>query len=82
MYRGRKRHDRLFKDIAPKMWNFTGHATIIPDLSDIDELLACKENMTEPQIDITNLQPKDILLGENSILVHTGSDQRNYAFEI
>ena len=58
------------------MWNFTGHAAIIPYLSDIDDLLACKENMTEPQIDITNLQPTEILLGENSILVHTHSDQR------
>ena len=24
MYRGKKRHDRLFKEIGPKMWNFTG----------------------------------------------------------
>lgn len=24
MYRGRKRHYRLFKDVGPKMWNFTG----------------------------------------------------------
>ena len=82
MYRERKCHGCLFKGIGPKTWNFTGRAAIIPDLSDIDDLLACKENMTEPQIDITNLQPKDMLLGENSILVHTYSNQRNYAFEI
>ena len=56
MYRGKKRHDRLLKDIGPKMWNFTGRAAVIPDLSDIKDTLACKENMTEPQIDMTNLQ--------------------------
>lgn len=47
------------------MWNFTGRVAVIPDFSDVKDLLACKENMTETQIDITNLQPQDTLLGEN-----------------
>ena len=40
MYRGKKRHDCLLKDIGPKMWNFTGRAAVIPDLSDIKDMLA------------------------------------------
>ena len=64
MYRGRKRHDPLFQDVGPNMWNFTGRAVIIPDLADITELLSCKETTTEPQIDIESIMPEDILLGK------------------
>ena len=64
MYRGRKRHDRLFQDVGPNMWNFTGRAVIIPDLADITELLSFKENTTELQIYIESIMPEDILLGK------------------
>ena len=65
MYRGRKRHDRLFQELGPKMWNFTGRAAIIPNLSDIADLISCKVTMTQPQIDITSLKADDIFLGED-----------------
>jgi hypothetical protein len=64
MYRGRKRHDRLFQDVGPKMWNFTGRAAIIPDLADMTDLITCKETTTQPQIDITSIKPEDIFLGK------------------
>ena len=63
MYRGRKRHDRLFTEVGPKMWNFTGCAAIIPDLTDVEDLLTRKETTTCPQIDMSSLTVEDILLG-------------------
>jgi hypothetical protein len=66
MYRGRKRHDRLFQELGPKMWNFTGRAAVIPDLSDIADLISCEETATQPQIDITSLKADDIFLGKKT----------------
>lgn len=65
MYRGRKRHDRLFKQVGPKMWNFTGRGAIIPDLSAVQDLITCPETTTQPQIDVTSLTPEDLFLGKN-----------------
>ena len=62
--RGKKRHDRLqFTEVGPKMWNFTGHATIIPELTEVKHLLECEETTTKPQVDISSLKIEDILLG-------------------
>ena len=69
MYRGKKRHDRLFKEIDPKMWNFTGRAAVIPDMSSIVDLLSCKETTTESQTDIADLQCEDILLGKTALKI-------------
>ena len=65
MYRGKKRHDRLFKEVSPKMWNFTGRAAIIPDLTEVKHLFECEETTTNPQIDISSLKVEDILLGNS-----------------
>ena len=69
MYRGKKRHDRLFKEIGPKMCNFTGRAAVIPDVSSIADLLSCKETTTESQTDIADLQFEDILLGKTALKI-------------
>ena len=69
MYRGKKRHDRLFQQIGPKMWNFTGRAAVIPDMSSIVDLLSCKETTMESQVDITDLQCEDILLGKTALKI-------------
>ena len=69
MYRGRKRHHRLLKEVGPKMWNFTARAAVIPDLSDVTHLLSCKETTCEPQIDMTDLQPEDVFLGTNNFFL-------------
>ena len=63
MYTGKKRHDRLFAEVGPKMWNFTGRAAIIPELTEVKHLLECEETTTKPQIDISSLKIEDILLG-------------------
>ena len=70
MYRGKKRHDHLFKEIGPKMWNFTGRAAIVPDLFDVNELLSCEENTCRSQIDITSLSVEHILLGKKTYLLN------------
>jgi hypothetical protein len=69
MYRGRKRHDRLFTEVGPKMWNFTGRAAIIPNLAEVKHLLECKETTTYPQIDISSLKVEHILLGKNTDII-------------
>ena len=64
LYRGKKRHLRLLKDVGSKMWNFTGRAAIIPDVEDLKDFFLCKETATLPQTDISSIEAKDILLGK------------------
>ena len=33
IYKDKSKHLRIFKQITPSMWNFTGQALIIPELS-------------------------------------------------
>ena len=63
IYHGRKRHLRLFKSLGPKMWNFTVRGAIIPDISEIEELMMCKETATMPQRDISQITAEDLFLG-------------------
>jgi hypothetical protein len=63
IYRGRKRHLRLFKSLGPKMWNFTVRGAIIPDVSETKELMTCKETATMPQTDISEVTAEDLFLG-------------------
>ena len=63
IYRGKKRHLRLFKSLGPKMWNFTVRGAIIPDISEIEELMTCKETATMPQTDISQVKAEDLFLG-------------------
>ena len=63
IYRGRKRHTRLAKSMGPKMWNFTVKGAIIPDTTDVEELLGEVKTATMSQIDISELKAKDLLLG-------------------
>ncbi len=63
IYRGQKRHTRLSKSMGPKMWNFTVRGAIIPDITDIEELMGEVETATMSQIDISVIKAKDLLLG-------------------
>ena len=47
MYRGNKRHHRLFKTLGPKMWNFTVRGVIIPNCDDIRQLLSNPQDAHE-----------------------------------
>ena len=45
------------------MWNFTVGGAIIPDVSEIKELMTCKETATMPQTDISEVTAEDLFLG-------------------
>ena len=62
IYRGKRRHLRIFRDIAPTMWNFTGRALIIPHLScEVKTLLTKKEHSVESQRDPLKLNVGDVI---------------------
>ena len=63
MYRGKRRHERLVRMLGPKMWNFTVRAALVPNLQDIENLFQDYVSFTKPQIEITDLQASDVLLG-------------------
>ena len=63
LYRGKKRHYRLSKSTGPKMWNFTVRGAIIPDVSDITDLMTEKETATMPQSDMSSIKAEDLFLG-------------------
>jgi hypothetical protein len=63
LYRGRKRHIRLSKSPGPNMWNFTVRGAIIPDVSEITDLMTEKETATMPQSNISSLKVEDLFLG-------------------
>lgn len=62
IYKGKKKHLRLFKELAPSMWNFTGRALVIPFLSDSVKLqMQNKEYISQSQKDVLKLDCSDIL---------------------
>lgn len=64
MYRGKHRHDRLYKSIGPKMWNFTGRGALLPNLVGIEDLFNNEDTCTRPQHPVEELVAKDVLLGK------------------
>lgn len=49
--------------MGPNMWNFTVRGAIIPDISEITDLITEKETATMPQSDISSIKVKDLFLG-------------------
>ena len=64
MYRGKRRHDRLYKSLGPKMWNFTGRGALLPNLVGIEDLFRAEETCTQPQRPVQELVAKDVLIGK------------------
>ena len=64
IYRGRRRHYRLFNQVGPKMWNLTGRAAIIPDIEGIKDLMSCKETATMSQTDIGSIKVDELFLSK------------------
>ena len=65
MYRGNKRHHRLFKAYGSNMWNFTVRGLLIPNLEGIEEFLMSKETACASQHDVTDFKLWDISLERN-----------------
>lgn len=66
LYRGNKRHHRLFKSLGPKMWNFTGRGAIAPDMNGLEDLMKTPETVIKPQKDISQVNSDDVLIGKNA----------------
>ena len=74
MYKGKRKHLRIFKELTPFMWNFTGRAIIIPFLSESVQLqMRKKEDMCQPQ--------KDVLKLDYSEILYSAKDKDNKVFE-
>ena len=63
MYRGHKRHQRLFKVLGPKMWNFTVRGAIIPNCEGIQHLLKDPTMFEQPQKDLILLKAEELFIG-------------------
>ena len=61
LYKGKRRHLRLFKYIASTVWNFTGQALIIPNIDGIQHLFREKKTALESQQDPLSLEPEEVL---------------------
>ena len=60
LYKGRRRHLRLFKYMAPTVWNFTGQAIMKPQIGGFEEMFKNKETAVNSQRDPLFLKPEDI----------------------
>ncbi len=62
IYRGKKKHLRLFKSIGPTMWNFTAQALLIPNVDGMDDILKDKKACLSPQSETVKIEADDIFL--------------------
>ena len=62
IYRGKKKHLRLFKSIGPTMWNFTAQALLIPNVDGMDEIFKDKKAGLSPQSETVKIEADDIFL--------------------
>ncbi len=49
MYRGKKKHLRLFKSMGPTMWTFTVRAVLVPNVEGLEQILKDKKTCLLPQ---------------------------------
>ena len=63
MYRGNKRHHRIYKILGPTMWNFTVRGAIIPNCDGVCDMIDDPKMTQEPQKQLTTLKPEDLLIG-------------------
>ena len=66
IYKGKRKHLRIFNELTPSMWNFTGRAFIIPYISDdVKKQMQNKEEMCQSQI-VLKIDHRDILYNGKS----------------
>ena len=63
MFRGKHRHDWLYKSLGPKMWNLQVQA-LLPNLVGIEDLFQAEETCTQRQRPVQELVIKDVLIGK------------------
>ena len=62
MYRGKRKHLRLFKSMGPTMWNFTAQAVLIANVDGLEKELKDKKACCSPQQSATKLKPNELFL--------------------
>lgn len=62
MYRGKRKHLRLFKSMGPTMWNFTAQAVLIANVDGLEKELNDKKACCSPQQSATKLKPNELFL--------------------
>ena len=67
IYKGKRKHLRIFKELTTAMWNFTGRALLIPHLSESVKAKLQKEELClKSQKDVLALSPQDILYSKDN----------------
>ncbi len=83
MYRGKRRHIRLFNRTGPTMWNFTVRGKLIPDCSSVKEMMKVDDMCKQPQQDVLKMKGEDLFIEaykEKQILWQKATD--NYLLEL
>ena len=85
VYRGQKKYHRLFKTFGPKMWNFTGHGILIPNIDSIEHLFQEKDTAVLPQEDLLSeaVMAESIFIENNKEHKQIWDEWRNhYLFKL
>jgi hypothetical protein len=75
IYRGNKRHHRLFKVYGQNMWNFTVRGLFIPQTDEINHLFTCRETACQSQHDVTKFTYADLTINNNKEHLRIWEDQ-------
>ena len=63
LYRGNKRHLRLLKNLGPVMWNLTVRGVLIPDTSQMKDVLNNPVTSEAAQRQLKELKAEDLFIG-------------------
>ena len=67
IYKGKRKHLRIFKELTASMWNFTGRAVVTPFLTEkVEEQLQNRHDSCKSQKDVLKIDASDILSNEKS----------------
>ena len=62
MYKGKRKHLRLFKSMGPTMWNFRAQGVLIANVDGLEKELKDKKACCSPQQSATKLKPNEFFL--------------------
>ena len=66
IYRGKRKHLRVFSPQSTTMWNFTGQAVLLPQIEGLDEVLRDSKSCLLPQGDATKMTADNIFIEKDS----------------
>ena len=66
IYRGKRKHLRVFSPKSTTMWNFTGQAVLLPQIEGLDEVFGDSNSCLLPQGDATKMTADDIFIEKDS----------------